>query len=1188
DRTALPDAVTSAGLIGRTMPDGTTLTAANLDAWIRPQLPTQGVAKGTYDASVWNWAVDKSNPSAPVYLGEPEDTSDWADDNYMMPGHPTAYPGDVFRKLAGEKIARPVIRFNPANGRPAFPLMRTHVGKRPPFAPNGHSGAPYLGETAYSASTGAGPTPWAGRSDGICPASSPVRHYNIVALDGLHLQLTKAGAIDPNGKVFVLAHDVQGVLNGTKEITPLAIRANIGDCVAVTLTSMQTDANSFDGFSKANIHIHHVQFDTQSSDGVITGMSYEQSVRPFRVEDPQLTADAAAGASTLTLSSVSKFQNGEWIAAGLGTESIEVHQIASINAAARTITLTKPLTDAHAAGQYAGVEFVQYRWYPDVNLDNIFWHTHVDGIHDWGHGAVGQLIIEPKGSTYHDPVTGAVVDSGTIVDIHTSPTADPATKLAPGLVDGSFREMALWTIDQNPAIDSTLNLRAEPWADRLAQNGDSSLLFSSYAHGDPFTPLPRAYAGDPFVIRTINVGDSVDTLHVDGNRFFIENRFEDPDHPGERAGRPIDTIHYGISEKFSLFAQGGAGGPLAVPGDYLYMNAIGRRFRQGAWGIIRVLPGRTSTLQPLPDHAAPAGTFTLPAVTGGRPPNPADPGNPCPALAPQRSFDIAAVDVPSSAFGNQLRAAFVPANIATLVEKKTLAPDPLVLHVAAGECVTVHFTNRRTVRASFHSGLLSASASGNTAYGSASSGIDIGFGPEQTVAPGGSRDYRLYADTAKLGATLVSDFGGPVVAPVNGGVPINVDTGPSGLYGAIVVSPAGSTFTEPNFGGVVSVGTQVDVHPPGAAAYRDFTVLMQDTDQSIGQSHMPYPTSVNGISPLNYRSAPFTTNDTGGAFAASGSGVGATPATPTLRAYVGDPVQVHALVTPGSEQMHVFSLGGESFPLEPFIPNSNQVQALALGPWETVEATVTGGAGGGSTVGDMFYGDLRRPFTAGGMWGLQRVMSDASCPIKPLDGRTCLGVPVNTVVSALAKPQLAAGSDSGTSSLDRVTNIAAPTFVGQGAGNAQIRLYVDDALVNTGTAAANGSWTLGSTNLADGHHSVTFTQIPSGGSESAKSDPLAITIDTVGPSVFLSTGPTDPTTDPAPQFTFGPTGAGVLFECSLSTGADAFSACSTPKAYAAMPLGSYTFKLRGTDLAGNTGAVVSSSFNITAAPPVGP
>ena len=117
---------------------------------------------------------------------------------------------------------------------------------------------------------------------------------------------------------------------------------------------------------------------------------------------------------------------------------------------------------------------MQYRWYPDVQLDNIFLHTHVDGIHDWGHGLVGQLIIEPKGSTYHDPQTGAEVDSGTIVDIHTNQDAsDPRTQLAPGLVNGSFREMALWEIDDNPTVDSTLNLRAEPWADRLAHNGDS-------------------------------------------------------------------------------------------------------------------------------------------------------------------------------------------------------------------------------------------------------------------------------------------------------------------------------------------------------------------------------------------------------------------------------------------------------------------------------------------------------------------------------------------------------------------------------------------------------------------------------------------------------------------------------------------------------------------------------------------
>jgi hypothetical protein len=33
--------------------------------------------------------------------------------------------------------------------------------------------------------------------------------------------------------------------------------------------------------SKINTHWHFLQFDNQSSDGVITGFSYEQSVRPF-------------------------------------------------------------------------------------------------------------------------------------------------------------------------------------------------------------------------------------------------------------------------------------------------------------------------------------------------------------------------------------------------------------------------------------------------------------------------------------------------------------------------------------------------------------------------------------------------------------------------------------------------------------------------------------------------------------------------------------------------------------------------------------------------------------------------------------------------------------------------------------------------------------------------------------------
>src|SRR3954467_6957362 len=269
------------------------------------------------------------------------------------------------------------------------------------------------------------------------------------------------------------------------------------------------------------MHIHHVQFDTELSDGPVTGLSYRLAIRPLVAEDPTLTQPATQGQKFVHVSSAAKFDPGAWIAVGMGLESIEIRQIDGIDTANNTLTLAKPLDRDHATSEAAGVEFLQSRWYPDVELDNVFWHDHVDGIHTWGQGLVGQLIVEPKGSTYHDPRPGAQVESGTFVDIHTTQA------MAPGKVDGSFRELALWTIDTNPVTDSTLNLRAEPFADRLRTNGDPSLLFSSWTHGDPVTPVPMAYRGDPFVIRTVNVGDAEDTLHVDGHRFLIDPRQTD-------------------------------------------------------------------------------------------------------------------------------------------------------------------------------------------------------------------------------------------------------------------------------------------------------------------------------------------------------------------------------------------------------------------------------------------------------------------------------------------------------------------------------------------------------------------------------------------------------------------------------------------------------------------------------------
>jgi len=118
------------------------------------------------------------------------------------------------------------------------------------------------------------------------------------------------------------------------------------------------------------------------------------------------------------------------------------------------------------------------------------------------------------------------------------------------------------------------------------------------------------------------------------------------------------------------------------------------------------------------------------------------------------------------------------------------------------------------------------------------------------------------------------------------------------------------------------------------------------------------------------------------------------PATPILRAYAGDPVRVHAIGAPGSEQVQTLGLGGLTWPFDPFIPQTEAKFSRGLGPYEKVDANLIGGAGGvARAVGDFAYSDRRLAYVEAGMWGLLRVLSDPACPIRPLDGLGCSGQP---------------------------------------------------------------------------------------------------------------------------------------------------------------------------------------------------
>jgi hypothetical protein len=987
DRVAPPGAVESSALIGRTI-DGTTITAANLDSWIRPQLPPPGVPRDSQDATVWNWQVS-GTPDAPRYLGAPADPTVAPGSPQVVSGQPNLFAvdvGHIYDSLDNPAAAkRPAILFNPRNGRPAYPLFRPNIGTRPPFTGSGHGGAPWLGANAAQvAKTSA--DPWAGRSDGLCPTGRKLRTFNVVAI-GKPIPRTPTFT-DPEGKIFVLAKNKAETYADPAKSDPLAIRANQGDCIAVTLTNEIPDASAFDNFSKATMHIHHVQFDVQGSDGVSAGFAYEHSVRPYQAEDPTLVADASQGATTLRLSDVSKFvgtdANGKatqpWIAVGQGLETIDIHQIASVDPAARTVTLTSALDSDHSAGEFAGTEFIQYRWYPDAVLDNIFWHDHVDGIHGWGHGLVGQLIIEPPGSTYHDPVTGDEVDSGTLVDIRTSST------LSPGLVEGSFRELALWTINDNDKGDySTLNLKANP----LLERPDKANQFSSWKYGDPLTPLPRLYANDPLVIRTISISPTVDTLHLQGGRTLLEPRYTHADTSGTQIpeGTIIDAIHSGISEKYTLIFNGDQPDMSMRPGDYLYANGMEKRTQQGAWGIVRILPGMVNNLQPLPGVVSPGQDYTPPVMTGDPPPASTSPGHPCPSGAPSRRFGLSAMDRSGTFAGS--RTAYVPNADVPAIQRRLKSPEPLVLHAVAGDCITVDLTNLLTTPVGFAVGKLDRE--------SGSGGVNVGFAPDQNVSPGATRQYVYFVPTDHIDVATISDLA-------------NATTLKQGLYGALVVAPASkvagerTSFSDPVTGAARDIGAQVVVHVPGAATYRDFTVTMADDDARIGEDFMPYPTNaVLGRSLINYRAAP--AGDGPIAFRDPGN-------VPWLTAYAGDPMTVHVVMAPGSENSHVFSLGGLNWPQDTHIDDSNLITAQGLGPWETFSARVHGGAGGTQrAAGDYFYGDLRRPFTQIGLWGLQRILpTPASCPERGA-GLQCVQAP-STVPGAPTIGSATAGDGS--------------------------------------------------------------------------------------------------------------------------------------------------------------------------------
>ncbi|MEU4559228.1 hypothetical protein AB0F72_12645 [Actinoplanes sp. NPDC023936] len=421
---------------------------------------------------------------------------------------------------------------------------------------------------------------------------APVKSFSIVAINR-DITYNKAGDHDPNGLQYALESDW---LNNTVKNEPLVIRANQGDCVEVTLKNKLDPAkmkpNCFEGVEPGqlgyrNSHLSYPDCLDQPPKNEVNVPGFQ----PLKVSNrvsirPQLTThySFSSGVNVGTM-------NGYDRTVGPGEQKL-------------------------------------YRWLLNTPPGMAMLRDMADPMHHATHGLYGALIIEPTGSTYLDPATGAPLSSGTSAVIANPSVPDFRENIV--LMNS---DLALFRKDTNgnPADDQpvpdnldlsltpgneaddaedqgdfSVNYTNEPWSHRYANDQNITNIFSSYVHGDPSTPTFQAYGGDKTVFHVGQaVGDARSTSFALHDHLWRRA----PNDAQSQLAANQGQFNPGVSYQIVLdpAVTGGAGGRRAAAGDYLYRSStLQRHLNSGQWGIFRVHATQRSGLIALPDKPVPS------------------------------------------------------------------------------------------------------------------------------------------------------------------------------------------------------------------------------------------------------------------------------------------------------------------------------------------------------------------------------------------------------------------------------------------------------------------------------------------------------------------------------------------------------------------------------------------------------
>ncbi|MCC2971279.1 Ig-like domain-containing protein [Massilia sp. IC2-476] len=153
---------------------------------------------------------------------------------------------------------------------------------------------------------------------------------------------------------------------------------------------------------------------------------------------------------------------------------------------------------------------------------------------------------------------------------------------------------------------------------------------------------------------------------------------------------------------------------------------------------------------------------------------------------------------------------------------------------------------------------------------------------------------------------------------------------------------------------------------------------------------------------------------------------------------------------------------------------------------------------------------------------------------------TSVTLRVDTDADEPDRPELAASSDTGSSSSDGITSDTTPTFKGTGAENgATVVLYAGTRVIGSTVADSAGHWDLTVLDAdkftIDGSYAITAKQTDKAGNVSEASNPFTLVIDTTGPTVssFVNKSSTrEAQLGFSEQIVFKPTGMFKLFQAA--------------------------------------------------------